>query len=320
MKAMIIRKYGVIDDIEQAEIHRPTAGNGQVLVKVKAAAVNPADLKVVTGKNGGKFLHSGKSPIRLGFDFSGVAEEVAEEVPGFAPGDEVFGFLPYSSKTAQGSFAEYVVVNSDTIAKKAASISHTEAAAAATTASTALQALAGLGGIQKGQNVLVNGASGGVGGFGVQIARHFGAEVWGTCSAGNIDFVKSLGAGHAIDYKKNSLKDLTGPFDIILDAVSNSSYGECSGIMAPKGVYITMLPSLGLLTGKIRGLFSSRKCSMCIVKAKTTDLSELAGMMEAKSISSSLAAVYPLEKLKEALEKFSAGGIRGKIAITVDED
>jgi NADPH:quinone reductase-like Zn-dependent oxidoreductase len=320
MKAIIIRKYGVINDIEQVEIDYPAVGIDDVLVKVKSSAVNPADIKVITGKNGGKFIHSGKSPICLGFDFSGVVKETGSEVSGFAPDDEVFGFLPYSKKTMQGSFAEYIVVKSGTIAKKPSAITHFEAATAATTASTALQSLVDIGGIDQSKKVLVNGASGGVGSYAVQIARSFGAQVWGTCSAGNIDFVKSIGADHAIDYKKNALKDLTERFDIVLDAVSNSSFGECSGILAPKGVYITLLPSLGLVTGKVRSLFSSKKCSTFVVKPKTADLSKIAGMMEAKTIFSPVTAVYPLIKLKEALEKLTTGGIRGKIGIVVEED
>lgn len=319
MKAMIVNEYGTIDDIRQADIECPEVGSGDVMVKVKTAAVNPADIKSVTGKDGGKFIRSGKKPIRLGFDFSGTVEETGSEVTGFAVGDDVFGFLHYSTKTTQGSFGEYVVVHSGTIAKKPVSVSHPEAAAAATTGSTALQSLVDIAGISKGQKVLVNGASGGVGSYGVQIARSFVATVWGTCSENSIDFVKSLGAEHVIDYKKTAITDLTEKFDIILDAVSNSSYGECTGILAPKGVYITLLPSLGFLTGKIRSLFSSRKCSACIVKPKSADLAKLAEMMESKTITSPVAATYPLAQLKEALKTFTAGGTKGKIAITVDE-
>jgi len=118
MKVFIIQKYGAISDIAQVEIDDPTIGRDEVLVRVKSAAINPADIKVITGKNGGKFIHSGKSPIALGFDYSGVIEEAGVEVSGFRQGDEVFGFLPYSTKTTQGSFADYVVVKSGTIAKK----------------------------------------------------------------------------------------------------------------------------------------------------------------------------------------------------------
>lgn len=309
MKAMIIEKHGEIDDIQQIEIDKPQAGEDGVLVKVKASSINPADLKVVSGKDGGAFIHSGRSPIRLGFDFSGTVEET---------GEEVFGFLPYSRSTTQGSYAEYVTVRKDTIAKKPESVSFTEAAACATTAATAWDCLVNIGAVKKGYKVLVNGASGGVGSFGVQIAKYFGATVWGTCSDASMEFVKSIGAHQVLDYKKIKLADIDESFDIILDAVSNSSYGECSGIMAPKGVYVTLLPSLGFLTGKIRSLFSSKQCSACIVKPVQGDLSQIAELLESKDISSPVAEAYPLEKLKEAMKRLKSGGVKGKIAVTIN--
>lgn len=316
---MIVKKYGAINDIEPADVDCPAVGKENIRVKVKSAAVNPADIKVITGKNGGTFLHSGKSPIGLGFDFSGVIEETGSQVSGFAQGDEVFGFLPYSKKNTQGSFADDVVVKGDTIAKKPAALTHTEAATAATTASTALQSLVDIGEIKAGQKVLVNGASGGVGSYAVQIAKSIGAEVWGTCSAANIEYITSIGCDHALDYEKTALEDLEEKFNIVFDAASNSSFGKCSGILAPKGVYITLLPSFGFLTGKIRSMFSTKKCSVCIVKSKTADLSEIAWMMEEKLIASPIAATYPLAELKKALEQFTSGGVRGKIGIVVHD-
>ncbi len=319
MKAFIIKRYGAISDIEQVEIDYPTISNGEVLVRVKSAAINPADIKVITGKNGGKFIHSGKSPIGLGFDYSGVINETGVEVSQFKQGDEVFGFLPYSTKTKQGSFADFVVVKSDTVAKKPSSITHTEAATAATTASTALRALVDIGGIKQGQKILVNGASGGVGSYAVQISKSYEAEVWGICSVSNLDYIKSIGADHALDYTKTALKDLTEKFDIILDAVSNSSFVECSGILAPKGVYITLLPSLRFVTGKIRSMFSTRKCALCVVQPKTANLAKIAGMIDEKVISTPVAYTYPIAELQKALEKFIAAGVRGKIGVVVEE-
>lgn len=319
MKAFVIQKYGSVDDIEPVEMAIPAVGDDQVLVRVKAAAVNPADLKVITGKNGGKFIHSAKSPIGLGFDFSGVIEQVGDRVTGFKPADAVFGFLPYSRKTRQGSFAEYVVVNSATIARKPASISHTEAAAAATTASTALQALVSIGGIKPGQKVLINGASGGVGSYAVRIAKEFQTEVWGTGSAANLDYLKSIGADRAIDYRKTTLGDIPETFDMVFDVASNSSFGQCQGILAPGGVYITLMPSLGLLTGKVRAFLAGKKCALCIVQPKTENLARIADLMAKQVISNMVTAVYPVSELPDALRKFAAGGVRGKIGIVVEE-
>ncbi len=319
MKTFVIKRYGAISDIEQVEIDYPAIGKDDVLVRVKSAAINPADIKVITGKNGGKFIHSGKSPIALGFDFSGVIKETGTAVSGFMQGDEVFGFLPYSTKTTQGSFAECVVVKSETIAKKPSSISHTEAATSATTASTALQALVNIGKIKQHQKILLNGASGGVGSYAVQIARSYKAEVWGTCSEKNLDYIKSIGVDHAMDYKQTSLKALTEKFDIILDAVSNSSFGECNGILASNGVYITLLPSFGFFTGKMRSIFSTRKCALCLAKPRNADLAKIAGMIEEKVISTPVATSFAIAELQKALEKFTAGGVRGKIGIIIEE-
>ena len=319
MRAFVIKRYGAISDIEPMELDHPPIGNDEVLVRVKSAAVNPADIKVVTGKKGGRFIHSGKSPITLGFDFSGVIKEIGIDVSGFMQGDEVFGFLPYSTQTTQGSFAEYIAAKSGTIAKKPASISHTEAAAAATTASTALQALVDIGGIKQGQKILINGASGGVGSYAVQIAKNCKAEIWGTCSADNLDYLTSIGVDHALDYRQISLKDMNEEFDIILDAVSNSSFGECAGILAPHGVYVTLLPSLRFISGKLRSIFSTRKCAACIVKPRTADLAKIAEMIDEKVLSTKVEEAFPIDDLQKALEKFTAGGVKGKIGILIEE-
>jgi NADPH:quinone reductase-like Zn-dependent oxidoreductase len=318
MRAFTIKHYGQISDIELVELDEPRIGHNEVLVKVKSAAVNPADVKVVTGKKGARFIHSGKSPIRLGYDFSGVIQEIGDNVSGFAQGDEVFGFLPYSAKTTQGSFAEYVVAKSGAIAKKPASISHTEAAAAATTASTALQSLVNIGGIKHGQKILINGASGGVGSYAVQIAKNYEAEVWGTSSAGSLDFLKSIGVDRGLDYRNIALKNLGAEFSIILDAVSNSSFGECAAILAPHGVYVTLLPSLKFISGKMRSFFSNRKCAACIVQSRTEDLARIARMIDEKVISTQLAAAFPFDELQKALATFAAGGVKGKIGIVIE--
>ena len=167
---------------------------------MRAAAVNPADLKVLAHRGGGSFLHASRFPLILGFDFSGVVAEVGAAAGPHAIGDEVFGFLPYARSTRGGSFGEYVAVGADTVGPRPRSISHEQAAAAATSAATALQALR-KGKLAAGQTVLINGASGGVGSYAVQIAKILGATVIATCSASKIDHVKALGATRVYDYK-----------------------------------------------------------------------------------------------------------------------
>ncbi|MFA9469141.1 MAG: NAD(P)-dependent alcohol dehydrogenase, partial [Deltaproteobacteria bacterium] len=207
MRAALLDRNGPLESIRIGEIDAPTMGKDEILVRVRAAATNAADAKVVTGKDGGAFLHAKNFPTTFGFDFSGVVEAVGGHVRGRAVGDEVFGFLAYARSNKQGSFAELVSVKSDSVGDKPSNISHEEAAAAATAGSTALQALEEKGRLRSGQKVLVNGASGGVGSYAVQIASLLGAEVWGTASAAKADFVKDLGAARVVDYKTTRLAD-----------------------------------------------------------------------------------------------------------------
>jgi NADPH:quinone reductase-like Zn-dependent oxidoreductase len=235
MRAAMLHGNGHLDSVRMGEIDAPTMGKDEILVRVRAAAINPADLKVVSGTDGGAFLHAQNFPTAFGFDFSGIVESVGRDVQGRSVGDEVFGFLAYSRSTRQGSFADLVVVTPDTVGDKPPNISHEEAAAAATAGSTALQALEDKGRLRSGHKVLVNGASGGVGSYAVQIASQLGAEVWGTASTAKADFVKSLGAARVIDYKTTPLANIDGKFDVVLDAASRSSFGEVSSILQPGG-------------------------------------------------------------------------------------
>lgn len=309
-------KYrGTIDDVQQTLIDVPEVRADELRIRVMGSAINPADLKVVTWTQGAGFIHSSKRPIRPGFDFSGVIEEKGERVSLFDIGDAVYGFLPYSSRTVQGSFANYVVVKASSVAKKPASIDHATAATIPTTGATAYQALVRIAGIGKGSTVLINGASGGVGCFAIQIARLYESEVWGTASEQNLAFVKSLGADHAIDYTKQDVTRLDQQFDIIFDVVSNSSFKKMKKIMRKGGVYITLLPDLGFVRDKIASLFSSKKCKMIVVKSKTQTLAALADMVDQQKIAVPVEKIYPHAQIREALKAFDRGGARGKIGI-----
>lgn len=319
MQAYVVRKPGRLQDVESTRIETPAVGGDQVRVRVKAAAVNPADVKVATGAPGAGFIHSKEPPVRLGYDFSGMVEAVGPGVADFAEGDAVFGFLPYARTTTQGSFAEALVVSPRTIARKPQAASHVEAATAATTAVTALQSLVDIGGIAAGQRVLVNGASGGVGSYAVQIARDLGAEVWGVCSARSRDHVAALGADRVVDYRETAPESLAETFDIVFDVASNSSPGRMSRILAPRGVYVTLLPSLGFFTGKLRALFSGRRCALCMVRPKTESLRRIAAMIEQGRLTTPVAATYPFERLPAALEAVAAGGVQGKVGIVVED-
>jgi NADPH:quinone reductase-like Zn-dependent oxidoreductase len=317
MRAALLDRNGPLESIRIGEIDAPTMGKDEILVRVRAAATNPADAKVVTGKNGGAFLHAKNFPTTFGFDFSGVVEAIGSDVRGRAVGDEVFGFLAYARSNKQGSFAELVSVKPDTVGDKPSTLSHEEAAAAATVGSTALQALEEKGRLRSGQKVLVNGASGGVGSYAVQIASLLGAEVWGTASAAKADFVRDLGAARVVDYKTTRLADVGEKFDIVLDAASMSSFGQARAILEAGGAYVTLLPSLGFLTGMLASTFSSKRCGVVVVKSRTADLNRLGHWLGAGKLRASVDSTFSLNEITAALTAQEAGKAKGKLAVTV---
>lgn len=317
MRAAVLDANGPLERVRIGELDAPRAGADEILIRIRAAAINPADIKVVTGRDGGGFLHAKNFPTTFGFDFSGIVEEIGEKVQARSVGDEVFGFLPYTRSNRQGSFAELVSVKPDTVGDKPPSITHEEAAAAATAGSTALQALEEKGRLRSGQLVLINGASGGVGSYAVQIASELGARVWGTASTAKAGFVKSLGAARVIDYKTASLADVGERFDVVLDAASKSSFARVRSILQPEGGYVTLLPSFGLVSGKFMTVFSRKRCGVVVVKSRTADLNRLAGWLAAGKLRASVDSTFPLSDIQAALSAQRDGKVQGKIAVTV---
>jgi NADPH:quinone reductase-like Zn-dependent oxidoreductase len=317
MRAAILDRNGSIDSLRIGELDPPQVGPDTILVRVHAAALNPADPKVVTGKDGGGFLHAKNFPTAIGFDFSGVVEEAGANVRGRSVGDEVFGFLAYARSNKQGSFAELVAVSPETVGTKPPGVTHEDAAATATVGSTALQALRDKGRLKAGQRVLVNGASGGVGSHAVQIARQLGAEVWGTASAAKADFVWSLGASQVIDHKRTPLGSIDAKFDLVLDAASKSSFHEASGMLNRGGAYVTLLASPSLLTGMLSSVFSSKRCGVIVVKSRTADLDQLAEWLAAGQLNASVDQTFALSDISAALKAMEAGRAPGKIAVRI---
>lgn len=315
MRAMVIDGYGkdpVLRDIEP-----PGLGPGQVRIRVTAAAINPADLKVASGKDGARFLKAAKFPLPIGYDFAGSIAELGSGVTGLDAGDRVFGFLPYSSKTRQGSLVESLVADAAAIAPLPDGVGEREAAASATVASTALQALRDAGRLRQGDRVLVNGASGGVGSVAVQIARVLGAEVWGTSSAAKKGFVQELGVTRAIDYREQPIGDIDGRFAVVFDAASRSSFLECRGLLDRGGAYVTLLPTPRFVAGKIASLLSSKRCHVVIVKPRRTDLATVAGWIAAGQLDVPIDSSYPLADAATAMAHLASGEVSGKIAIEV---
>ena len=317
MRAAILEANGPVESLQVGEIEAPKPSPGEILVRVHAAAVNPADVKVVTGEDGGGFIHARKFPMAVGFDFSGVVEHVGANVTTRAVGDRVFGHLAYSPFTRQGSFAELVAVKPAAVGVKPDSVSHEDAAASATAGCTALQALRDEGRLKAGQRVLVNGASGGVGSFAVQIARVLGADASGTASASKAEFVRGLGVTNVIDYRQTPLESIEETFDVLLDAASMSSFQKTKHLLNRGGAYVTLLPSATLVGGILLSLFSSKRCTSEHVQSRAADLDQLGRWLASGELRASVEKVYPLAEVPHALAALQSGAVQGKLAIRV---
>lgn len=317
MRAAILDRNGSIESVRVGEIDPPEVGSDTILVRVSAASVNPADLHVISGKDGGGFLHRKSFPMAFGFDFSGVVEEVGANVQARSVGDEVFGFLAYSPWTRQGSFSELVSVKPERVGLKPPGVSHEDAAAAATVGSTALQGLRDKGRVKAGHRVLVNGASGGVGSHAVQIARALGAEVVGTASAAKAGFVTSLGAARVIDYGKTPLSSLKETFDVVFDVAVTSSFREAKPLLNPGGAYVTLLPSPALFAGMLLSPFSNKRCGLVTVQSRSADLDQLAAWLAAGKLEASVEQTFTLTDITTALSLLESGRVRGKVAIRI---
>jgi NADPH:quinone reductase-like Zn-dependent oxidoreductase len=326
MKAIVHCDYGVAN-LKLADIEKPTPNDDQILVRVRAASVNPYDWHFVEGtpyviRAMGIGLRKPKD-IRLGVDFAGTVEAAGKNVTHFKPGDEVFG-------GRSGAFAEYVCPRAaGSVALKPASVTFEQAASINIAGITALQAVRDKGKIQPGQKVLINGASGGVGTFAVQIAKSFGADVTGVCSTRNIELVRSLGADHVIDYTKEDFTKSDQRYDVMLDNVANHSLSECRRVLTPNGIYVLIggggANEQGLLgglakaiTAKLFSSFVSQKMGMMMAEPSNKDLALLAEMMESGKLKPVIDRTYKLDQLPDAIRYVEQGHARGKVVVTVD--
>ena len=327
MKAIVYCDYGVAN-LKLEEIEKPVPNDDQILVKVRAASVNPYDWHFVEGTPyviraiGGVGLRKPKD-IRLGVDFAGTVEAVGKNVTQFKPGDEVFG-------GRGGAFAQYVCPRATrAVALKPTSVSFEDAASVNIAGITALQALRDKGKVQPGQKVLINGASGGVGTFAVQIAKSLGADVTGVCSTRNVDLVKSLGADHVIDYTKEDFTKSAERYDVMLDNVGNHSLSECRGVLTPNGKYVLIggggASDQGFLGGLGKALwamvfskFVNQQMGMMMADANHNDLTVLADMMQSGKLKPVIDRSYKLEQVPDAIRYLEQGHARGKVVISVD--
>lgn len=316
MKAILFPTYGSPDVLQLTEVDRPQPTDNEVLIKIVAAAANPLDWHRMRGaplpaRMDGGYLKP-KDP-RLGADVAGRVEAVGERVTDFKPGDEVFG-------TVNGGFAEYTCAKTATLARKPAHISFEEAAAVPVAACTALQGLRHKGPIQAGQKVLVNGASGGVGTFAVQIAKAYGAEVTGVCSTRNLDLVRAIGADHVIDYTREDFTRTGQRYDLVYDAIGNRSVADHLRALTPQGhCVVAGFTSMGRLIehAVIGGMIAKRVGLQPVASAPQADLNTLAQMLAAGKIKAVIDCRYPLHETAAAIRYLETGRARGKVIINI---
>jgi NADPH:quinone reductase-like Zn-dependent oxidoreductase len=320
MKAVVSTKYGPPEVLQLQDVEKPTPRDNQVLIKVHASSINAKEYRMRGGKPfllrlmiGG--LRKPKDP-RVGSDVAGVVEAIGENVTQFHPGDEVFG-------CATGSFAEYVLAREIYIAKKPANVSFEAAAATPVAALTALQGIRFAGGIKPGQKVLIQGASGGVGMFAVQLAKFFGAEVTAVCSTRNLDMVRSLGAEHVIDYTKEDVTRSQQCYDLIFAINGYHSLLAYKRILCPQGIYVCAggtLPQIfqAMLLGSLVSEKGGRKLtSMGIAQVKQEDLVYLGELLEAGKINPFIDQCYPLTEIVAASRYVEDQHPQGKVVITI---
>jgi NADPH:quinone reductase-like Zn-dependent oxidoreductase len=329
VKAIVRDNYGPPDVLELEDLSKPEPGDGEVLLRVHATSVNPADWHILRGDPYVSRLQLGLRKPKdrvLGCDVAGRVETVGENVTMLRPGDAVFG-SPFMH--GFGAFAEYACVPEDLLAPNPANLSFEQAAAVALAASTALQGLRDHGRIEPGHRVLIIGASGGVGTFAVQIAKSFDAEVTGVCSTRNVEMVRSLGADHIIDYTREDFVPSGRRYDLIFQLAGTRSPSECRRALAPKG---TLVLSSGESDGRwigpvgriIKALvlspFVSQKMASFTVKPNKEDLQFLKQLIEAGKLTPVIDRTYLLGEIPEAIRYLEEGHANGKIAITVEHD
>jgi len=317
MKAIVYTEYGSADVLQLNDVEKPTPRDNEVLVKVHAASANPADWHLMRAAPFLARLANGllkPKNTRLGADVAGRVEAVGSNVTQFHVGDAVFGSMTLHEL---GSFAEYICAQEDALALKPAKLTFEQAAAVPLAAFTALQGLRDKGQIQPGQKVLINGASGGVGTFAVQIAKSFGTEVTGVCSTRNLAMVRSIGADHVIDYTQADFSQNGERYDLIFDAVGNRSVSDLKRALRPNGICsvagftsLARLFQVMLLGGKKIGM-------MATAKANKKDLLFIKELLEAGKVVPVIDRCYPLAETADAIRYLEAGHAQGKVVITV---
>jgi len=315
MKAIVCTKYGSPDVLELKDVEKPAIKDNEVLIKVYATTVSSMDWRFRQGKNIIARMMSGlikpKNSI-FGVELAGEIESVGKDVKLFKQGDQVYG------ATRSGAHAEYICMPEENVAMKPTNMTYEEAAAVPFGAMTSLQFLRDKGGIKSGQKVLINGASGGVGTFAVQLAKYFGAEVTGVCSTTNLELVQSLGADRVIDYTKEDFTKEGQTYDIIFDAVGKRSFSKCKSSLNQKGVYLSTVATIPLLLQMLwTARIGSKKAIFALPPHPIEDLVFLKELIEAGKVKSIIDKCSPLSQTAEAHRYAEKGHAKGKVVITL---
>jgi len=323
MKAVVQDRYGTADVLRLKEVGKPVVGDGQVLVRVKAAGVDRGVWHMMAGRPylmriAGFGLRAPKNPT-VGMDLAGIVEATGNNVTRFQPGDEVFGI-------GKAAFAGYALAREDKLAPKPENLTFEQSAAVGISGSTALQALRDHGRVKPGQNVLIIGASGGVGTFAVQIAKAFGARVTGVCSTAKVDMVRSIGADHVIDYTREDFADGDQRYDLILDIGGNAKLPRLRRALSPEGTLVIVGgegggPWFGGIDRQLRTMIMSafvhQKLTTFIYNENHEDLIVLGGLIESGKLTPVIDRTYPLAEAPEAIRYLQQGHVRGKVVLTV---
>ena len=320
MKAVTISDYGSPDVLKVCDLKRPVPGSEEVLVEVKYAGINPVDWKMRRGDL--SFILPRKFPKVLGIDLAGVVAEVGKSAKQFQVGDRVFGMAdPF--KNQYGSYAEFSLVQTAKLVRMPDSLSFADAASLPVAGLTAYESLYALGAMRPGHHVLINGASGGVGSFGVQLAKIGGATVTAVCGANNMDFVRSLGADNVLDYKVADISKLTEKFAIIFDASAKLDYFSVKNLLTDRGVFVTTVPKADtILAAALSAPFPGRKVYVVLAgmnEKAAQELAELANLVAAGKLHPEIAKQVSLEELSEAHREGECEHTRGKMLVKIAE-
>jgi NADPH:quinone reductase-like Zn-dependent oxidoreductase len=321
MKAAVCRRPTSIGALTITDIEVPPVSEDSVLVRVHASSVNPVDLFALTPV---AHLQRGRKPAIVGTDFAGTVESVGRRVTQYRPGDEIFGGV-------RGAFAEYAAAAEDgAVARKPAGVSFEDAGTLAVAGTTALQAIRDHGRVADGQRVLINGASGGVGTFAVQIAKAFGAEVTAVCSTRNVELVRGLGADHVVDYMRDDITRSAGDFDLMVDIAGNRSWSECARLLKRGGTFVGVGAAgvqhgsggarrliRHLLDLRIRSIGGGRKVVIFIAKLNRPDLETLGELVESGRMKPVIDRRYDVSRVAQALSYLDEGHSMGKVAISI---